>query len=212
MIYPFLCVDNFFDNPKKILDFSSTFKFTSDPNGRWPGFRSPETNKTNLDFFKYSTTKMVSVLYPMCYKQLTWKAYQYFVLIKENHKLQSWVHSDEPSEFTTIVYLSNEQVGTNIYDHTQFHSGFTHADVKENYFKGTINQEQALITQKDHLKDFTPTISFTSKFNRMILFDASCYHAPDNLVGEHRLTLITFFTQLIGENIKYPLTEMRRIQ
>jgi hypothetical protein len=212
MIYPFLCIDNFFEDPKKILNFSASLDFTSDPNGRWPGFRSPETNKINLNFFKYSTTKMISVLYPMCYKQLTWKACQYFVLIKNNHMLQSWVHSDEPSEFTTIVYLTNEEVGTNIYDHKQFHSKFEYKDVKESYFKGNIDKEQAIEAQKNHLKDFTPTIKFTSKFNRMILFDASCYHAPENLIGDHRLTLITFFTQLTGDSIKYPLTEMRRIQ
>ena len=64
---------------------------------------------------------------------------------------------------------------------------------------------------------FEKTITFNSKFNRLILFDASQFHAAEKFnevdVNEDRLTLILFFHNIFSQTtrqIKFHLSEMNR--
>ena len=65
---------------------------------------------------------------------------------------------------------------------------------------------------------FEETIRYNSRYNRLILFDGSNYHASNPFNHdddkEERLTLITFFNsvdRIDDSNLKQPVTTMRRI-
>ena len=60
---------------------------------------------------------------------------------------------------------------------------------------------------------FRKKIELFSNFNRLVLFDGANWHASRNSDKSEsdRLTLITFFEIITGKDIKYPITQMRRI-
>jgi len=51
MIWPTLSLDNFFENPDKILKFANSFEFKPDPNGKWPGKRTDLLHVLDPVFF-----------------------------------------------------------------------------------------------------------------------------------------------------------------
>ena len=57
-------------NKKDIVNFSKELNFTKDPLGRWPGTRSDYLHLINNDFFVYVITKIISILYPIEYKNM----------------------------------------------------------------------------------------------------------------------------------------------
>ena len=40
MMYPTMCIDNFFKNPQKVKEFALSLKYIDCDNGRWPGART----------------------------------------------------------------------------------------------------------------------------------------------------------------------------
>ena len=52
MLWPTICVDNFFEDPGKVKEFSDTLKFNKDPLGKWPGERTMHLHEINKEFFE----------------------------------------------------------------------------------------------------------------------------------------------------------------
>ena len=71
MLFPTLIVDNFFKYPERVVDFSNNITYERDKEYKWPGKRSKEIHEINQNFFIYFATKVLSVLYPMNYKQIS---------------------------------------------------------------------------------------------------------------------------------------------
>ena len=222
MIWPNICVDNFFENPKKILDFSSSLNYKIADDGRWPGKRTDLLHLVNPEFFNWSTKKILSILYPLEInnKNFMWTATQYFQKISSKiYTNTGWIHRDDPDEFTVIIYLSNHKnCGTSLYEPKEFAYCGIHEDFKQ---KSYLTLNKKLINDTQHLNEnndrFTKIFTFPSKFNRLVLFDSNYFHAADQFIDkdnltEDRLTLITFFKELKFDGLKYPITEMRRIQ
>lgn len=220
MIYPNLMVDNFFTNPEKILEFSKNCTFHPNDDGRWPGYRTDQLHEIDMDFFNFVTKKIIISLYPKQHESLRWIASSTFQKIPGDiYKNIGWVHSDKPSEFTSIIYLSHhKKCGTSLYLHKGFDRAAVHEDKKR---KGYLNQDPKLINQKKHVKEnndkYEKIFSFQSRFNRMILFDANHPHGADQFYeedcNEDRLTLITFFESVwaqSGESVKNVIPELRR--
>ena len=62
---------------------------------------------------------------------------------------------------------------------------------------------------------FEKIVDLHSSFNRLVLFDGHQWHGAENYgtKKEDRLTLITFFSTIVGEGgvpIRYPIPMMRR--
>ena len=64
MQWPTLIVDNFFTDPHAIVSLSQKFKYKRDEQNRWPGTRTPSMHEANVDFFQWSTRKIIALLYP----------------------------------------------------------------------------------------------------------------------------------------------------
>ena len=215
MIWPTVIVDNFFDEPEKIVEYSKTLKFIRDPDGQWPGFRTDKIGEVDNLFYNWVNYKIVRLIYPMNHLQMNWKSTQYFQKIDGNvYKNEGWIHSDSPAEFTAIIYLSkHKNCGTSLYDKKKLFNNSINVEEKMEAYKNlNFKNEKKYLKQNNDL--FEKNLTIDSKFNRLAIFDSNQYHAADRFKddknNEERLTLITFFYSLSCEYIKYPIPEMRR--
>jgi hypothetical protein len=221
MIWPTLCVDNFFNNPEEVKKYALSLEYSASDDGTWPGKRSKPLDKINFNFFKFVTTKIIRLLYPMNVEDLGWKAYASFQKIDGNlYSEPGWVHRDM-DEFTAIIYLSHyENCGTSIFSPKNVSTEFLHESTKKQAYIKTALENKKVEDSKElieHNSQFKKTITFNSIFNRLILFDCSQYHAAEKFhevgTNEDRLTLIIFFENIISTNqntIKLPIPQMNR--
>jgi len=215
MMWPTLIVDNFFDDPQRIINFSKQFKYESAIGGEWPGTRTGRIGKLDPEFFNWCTRKILMLLFPMNVEQIKWKADQHFHRIPyKTYGKQGWIHRDQGSEFTVIIYLSNHlKSGTGLYKAKHFVAAPLHMDKKTKFWK---DQNHALSEKwrKKVSKHFDKVVDLRSNFNRLVLFDGHQWHGAENFgtEKEDRLTLITFFRELgeAGAPIRYPIPMMRR--
>jgi hypothetical protein len=214
MIWPTLCVDNFFKDPKAVIEFSKTLDFIKN-DGRYPGYRTKPVHTVNPDFFQLSTAKIMASLYPneALTGSLKWTATQYFQKIKTNeNKELGYVHQDLEFEFTSIVYLSDEEdAGTAIFKKIKEPIP-SHNNVKIKKYLNNKKSKEYFDSIKKNRECFQQTLEFTSLKNRMVLFDASQFHAVNNFGKEQkeRLTLITFFNSVSrddGSALKFHVNE-----
>ena len=128
MIWPTIIVDNFFDEPEKIIEYSKKLNFNKDKEGKWPGLRTDQMANIDDKFFNWINYKIVRLIYPMNHSRMRWVCKQYFQKIDGNiYKNEGWIHADTPAEFTVIIYLSkHKNCGTSLYS-------------KKLYFNETIN-------------------------------------------------------------------------
>ena len=78
MIWPTICIDNFFDNPDKVVETANSFHYEKDKDGRWPGERCEHVGNIHYELFLYSTKKIIASIFPNEYKNLQWNCNQYF--------------------------------------------------------------------------------------------------------------------------------------
>ena len=222
MIWPTLCVDNFFVNPEEIKKYALSLEYSFAKDGKWPGKRTETLHKINLNLHLLVTTKILKLLYPMDVDDLYWAANGYFQKIDGNIYSQSgWVHKDK-NEFTALIYLSHHKnCGTSIFNPKNINSSIINEQTKkETYTKAALENKNMGEDSKELIANnsqFEKTITFNSKFNRLILFDAAQFHAAEKFneidVNEDRLTLILFFESIFsrtGKQLKFPITEMNR--
>jgi hypothetical protein len=175
-------------------------------------------NILDKGFINTTTKKIMAVLFPVNYKNMTWNLELYFQKINGKlYKNKGWVHNDAPQEFTAIIYLSNhKECGTSLYVPKNFFSDSINGNFKEKYY---MNIEEQIDVNKyldENNNRFEKTLTINSKFNRLIIFDSNNFHAAEQFneesIEEERLTLICFFTNISGNINKYPISEMRRIE
>lgn len=216
MIYPTIILDNFFNDPLKVVNYANSLEYYQDSEGRWPGKKTKEIHEINKVFFEQFGAKVLSILYPT----ITDKGFNCslcFQKISKEYVHKGWVHQDMAiADFTAIVYLSQHtECGTSLFDSKNLTSvkglnGEKKIDMylTKNFKKGT----QYLNENNDQ---FIETVKINSKFNRLIMFDAAQYHAAqkfiENNIEEDRLTLIGFFNNINFPGIKFNGIEHKRI-
>ena len=218
MQWPTLIVDDFFTDPHAIVSLSQKFRYKRDEENRWPGTRTPSMHEADIDFFRWSTRKIMALLYPtqvMSEGAVHWQAKQYFQRVSGNtYGEEGWVHGDGPHEFTSIIYLSDhENSGTCLYKGKQFNTQPTQLDEKERFYKNLKDRKRMEKYREKNNSKFRKKVELFSNFNRLVLFDGYDWHAsrnPKNSKSD-RLTLITFFGNIFGEEVAYPITQMRRV-
>ena len=215
MLWPTLCIDDFFKNPEAVITLANSQKF-SKGNGTWPGERTEPTYTFSKEFFDTTTKKIVSALYPKeaLEPNIRWRAQQFFQKIPGS-KNPGFIHTDTGLEFTSIIYLSDyEDAGTAIYRQIKEPIPDHLEPKKKGYLKDENSRdfEKAI---KDNRECFQKTLEFTSLKNRMVLFDAQHHHGVENFgkINETRLTLVTFFFSIgtnNGEPLKYHVNDCTR--
>jgi|TARA_B100000035_G_scaffold261702_1_gene232891 hypothetical protein len=202
MFFPALCLDNFFNDPQEVVKIAKNVEYQKV--NKIPGYRSKPIHEIDNNFFRAITLKMLSVYFPNSYRDINYSAYSVFQKTSSG-TIDGWVHYDN-SFFTSIIYLTDSDVGTSIYH--QKNIGYIENlvggkfDYFENYENYDSNELEKIKTSRDSVNsNFDETINFKGRYNRCVQFDGRNYHAAhqqDEVIeGEERLILITFFNGLI---------------
>jgi len=220
MIWPTLIVDNFFDDPHKVITFSKQFKYERASDSAWPGTRTAPMGELDRDFFSWSTTKLMKLFFPMNLEQIKWRAIQHFQKIPyKTYGEKGWIHRDEDSEFTAIIYLSKHPTsGTSLYKAKHVappDMQEVYGNKKIKFYKDLKDRSLSEKWRKKLNAHFEKVVDLHSSFNRLVLFDGHQWHGAENFGNEKedRLTLITFVKGIMGKegvSLQYPIPMMRR--
>ena len=215
MLFANTCIDNFLNNPQAVVEVAESCEYKND--GVSPGRRSEPLHKVNYNLYNHVNVKILSSLYPNESETIQYKSYSVFQKIPAGIDYDGWIHTDKRSILTAIIFLSESDAGTSIYEPKD--SFYTPGDdsIKRDFFKdpNSFSKEQKEEYHKIREKwvsDYKETISYKGRYNRMICFDGFNYHNAHVHKGiEDRLTLITFFDEITikDKNIKYPLPTIR---
>ena len=212
MIYPTIILDNFFQEPEKVIKFANSLKYTEDKFGQYLGVRSELLHLNHMPFFEKFGIKILTVMYPSI-KQFTFNCSLSFQKISKDFINKGWVHRDEITDFTAIVYLSkHKNCGTSIFDSKEVCSTLKDINKKDMYINKKFKENLKHLDINNN--QFEETINIKSKFNRLVIFDGAQYHAAqkfiENGIDEDRLTLIGFFSDIHFQGIKYSGVEHSR--
>jgi len=218
MLWPNICVDNFFDDPEKVVELANSLSYEPCAEGRFPGVRSKPVHQINYSFFDSTCIKILSLLYPNDAKNIQYTADMFFQKIdSKKHTKEGWVHYDT-CELSSIIYLSkNSNAGTSIYQRKGFQHFPINSKVKNEFYKKEKTQDDETYEKalKENNNLYEKTISYKSIFNRLIALDAASLHGVDSFgKGDERLILVTFFQTLNftnGKQLKFPISEKNRI-
>ena len=214
MMWPTVIVDDFFEDPKKIIKFSKTLNYHRAEDNTWPGERTGPMHQVDHNFFIFTTKKIMTLLFPMTIHDIKWNASQTFQRTNKKYGDAGWVHHDNDAEITAIIYLSHHQnSGTSLYKNPNFMLSPLHTKEKDKFYKNLKDKKIAEQKRKDANNQYSKTVEMYSNFNRLVLYDSHHWHQAESFGNskEDRLTLITFFRSITGKNIKYPIPSMRRI-
>ena len=201
--FPVTIVDNFYENPELVRDFALSQKFYPS-NGRYPGKRTELISDLNRDFFHNFCNKLFSLFYNLNEAQFEWNVETTFQKIgrlsenKESKFNQGWIHSDKKF-FSGIIYLSEDSVGTNIYEPID-NNIICETDIKKLFYLGKhVNEEEYSRSISENNSKFKESIRINGKFNRLVLFEGGVFHGVPSFYceNEERLTQV-FFCEYIN--------------
>ena len=217
MLFPTLCVDNFFNNPDKVLPLvkqcpmeSTTYR---------PGLRSPCLSEINSEFYNYVNIKILKLFYPE--KHFSYVANTHFQSTSPNENvIDGWVHQDSDFMLTAIVYLNHCDIGTSIFTRkNEFIIPQAAGDIKHDYFRNYKSASESTIetvrqVRQEVNSQYDESISIKGKYNRMMCFDGDSYHTTqDGICNEERLILISFIKdiKIEGSKTTFPIPEMNSL-
>ena len=121
-------VDNFFDNPDKIVKYAKNLPKEPDPIGKWPGNRSETIWKINKELNDLIILKILSCYYDLSYQDISWDyADLYFheipTIFKDKNDVRNKgeIHvdaNDAPYEIAGLIYLTpdiDSDLGTSLF-------------------------------------------------------------------------------------------------
>ena len=87
-----------------------------------------------------------------------------------------------------------------------------YAEEKRRFYRDLKDRKRMEKYKDKNNSKFRKKVELFSNFNRLVLFDGSNWHASKNSGADKsdRLTLITFFSSVTGEGLRYPITQMKR--
>ena len=208
--FPNVCIDNFFKQPEEIIKYADNLEYFDDPNGNFPGKRSKPLHQIDREFYSFVCSKYLRCFYTddQMQNQLTFRAMAHFQKIGKDLG-NGWIHSDDPNLHTQIIYLSpnaSPDEGTSLFiPNSPITSEIGHKVKKELYLK-KISHEEAEKNRIANNERFTETVRFANIYNRCIGFDSAQWHSANRLDQGERLTLITFWQEIVG-----PQTGLQRV-
>ena len=211
MNYPFICVDNFYENPDEIVDYAKSLTYHPDPEGHWPGKRTPEIGTLNLPFFTWVGKKILSCYFGPQASTINFGGSSAFQLInpieKKAHRLftdeptsKGWIHTDSRTVLGVVIYLNKNQDnnnGTSLYRRKKLGVIPIHTDIKEKFYTNNATAEDHKKALKENNEQYEETLKVSSVYNRLIAYDGSQIHGQNfSSSSEDRLTQVMFFQVL----------------
>ncbi len=197
MLFPSMCIDEFFKNPDDIVKYANTLTYRPAESGRWPGVRSEPLHRINSDLHRTIGRKLLALIWPNNVDEIRYNDGElYFQKVSNDFVNEGWIHSDD-ADLTLIIYLSHHKnCGTSIYELNRESIDYAVADKRIEIFKTKNFKKEKMLVQKNNER-YNETISFKSQYNRAICFDAFHHHGAraykEENVQEDRLTLVGFY-------------------
>ena len=210
-MYPNLVIDNFFDDPDSIVNFSKKLNYLPSDDGTWPGLRTENLHLINWRLFDSVCRKITHLFYSNCESWTYQLSFQKVMPFSENQydkKNCGWVHRDE-CNFGGVIFLTKEpdnDTGVTIYKPKN--GGYSinreEEQIKNMHFFGNMVDENNYDKLYNEYHDqFEETIKVKNVYNRLVLFNSSSLHAVQTYGTKERLTM-PFFNNYI-QNILPPL-------
>lgn len=183
--YPTFILENFFQNPDNIFNYSKTLKFFKPKkNENWKGVRTKSFHLINRELFDYIILKILSVYYDFSFHNVKYlNAHIMFhkIDLKDSlnfDKKHAYTHRDIDDELAGVIYLNkkiNEETGTNIFDDNK-----------------------------------NKIIKVSNSYNTLVCYDAKKIHGINNILDKERLTIVIFIGKIeIEKNINERLNGYR---
>lgn len=212
--FPVTVVDNFYENPEIVREFALSQKFYPST-GAYPGSRTDLISNLNQKFFNTFCEKVISLFYNLNDTQVDWQVETTFQKIgrlskdKESKFNEGWIHYD-PHIFSGILYLSENSVGTNIYDPIDPNDVDYEQYQRDIFYSGNeISEEEYAKGIIENNSKFKESIRIEGKFNRLVLFEGGVWHGVPSFYcqNQERLTQVFFFHKLnpTMDPINYPI-------
>ena len=231
-----VCVDDFFDDPDRLVNFAKNLPKEPDLEGRWPGKRTDLLWKIDKDLATAILLKVMSCYYDLTYQNISWKRVNMcfqeiptYCKTKNDVRNRGWIHFDAAEEFEIagLVYLTPDidpDSGTSLFklekqndekyrpDPISWSRQMLHRNKNGvTGYEEEFDEEYFTKKYKEHENLFIEKTRFANIYNRMIMYDTNEFHRANsyyNDVGKDaRLTLVFFIG---GLNIDtYPLERPR---
>jgi hypothetical protein len=214
--FPITIQDNFFQEPKKLVEYFKSLPFTFNDNN-YPGTRTDCLSRINYDLYDSICLKALSFFQQVTglevgSEEILYNCTLTLQKIPSNYG-QGWVHHDYPAAYTFLIYLNENYSidgGTSFY---RVKDEYKHIAIdkanpsilrRKEYAYELETNERIKEIEKDreaNNKLYEKTIDVGNIFNRFIMFDADTPHAQNNMDhDQERLTLVGFlnFTNAIS--------------
>ena len=207
--FPITIIDNFFDDPDKIVEFGNQQKFYPTTDGRGPGSRTLPIEQINDDFRRHLVAKLSEVMfthYSDCEGMAITTSFQKVDPFHEDQyhkKNRGWVHKDHKCQVGGIVYLNRnpeKDTGLSFY---KFKNGFyveksELSQAKEALYLGKDIDDETYERCWDLLHDeFVETMKIEHVYNRCIIFNGSSYHGVPTYGKEQTRLTLPFFIRSV---------------
>jgi hypothetical protein len=135
MLFPTMCVDNFFDDPKSVRELACSLEYYPEPNGIWPGKRTKPLHEVASKYNNFFNSKLFNLIYDFKKQELSWEVDSYFQLIEpygnNPNTNVGWVHKDNNSILAGVVYLNeNPEISSGTSDSLSITKSIAHSAFK----------------------------------------------------------------------------------
>jgi hypothetical protein len=201
--FPNTCVDNFYKSPDRIREFALSLNFSRN-SSRYPGRRTEDLSKADIDFFDKFRAKLLALHYESlqgveCSIETSFQLVPPYSPEENSPKNRGWIHRDGGNGclLSGIIYLTpniNKNCGTSLF---QIKKGMKleqeyEASVRECYYGSGIDDNYDNAIELNHDK-FDETVTFYNIYNRLVSFDAGSWHAANSFYASDKARLTQVF-------------------
>ena len=213
--FPITIIDNFYENPDKVVRYANTLNYKKSLHGSFPGGRTDALHNINKNLFNLLCAKLFGIFYNLKVEdKMYWDVVSNFYKIdkptNEDNHTTGWIHRDDQFMLAGIIYLNKDwqnSIGTKFYHKINDYEDNTYS-VKNDYFLGKTSLKDYLNVKEKHNLNYEETDSISPVYNRMVCYDSSYFHTNANLsnLKTDRLTQVFFVDKLNGGlNFKFPI-------
>lgn len=209
---PITIVDDFLDEPQKLVEFADRLEYQPCPQGNWPGRRCDHLHKIAPPLYDDITTRIMALFHSIpdvLNGEVDVNMQLQRVPAKSHH---GWVHHDNC--FATGILYLNDNAGTTLYKRThQFNEEINPVATKQkSNLQGYLTEPDKKV-QEEFNSSFQKEVVVAGLYNRLLMFHGNILHSANSFEREDeedRLTLVMFFHRFYGEAM--PLQRMRAVR
>ena len=209
MHFPITIIDNFFDEPDRIVTFANSLQYHPRQKGDyWYGLRSKPLHEVDKGYFEWSSQKILRAFYKDQTLHVCNTCFQKTPGIK-NISNEGWIHTDK-CLMAAIIYLDKDNIsGTNFYKSKTF--GKEKFISSEIHNKDSFTEEEFEKARDKNNKHFEKTVEVMGLYNRAVIYDAKVYHGANfHPLNTERLTQVFFFYKI--EKNWFPVVSIRKFE